>query len=51
MKGEAPEVSATYKTTSWSWIVDGHPMQDIEGGIVNFVKWPGWFLSSGHPLG
>lgn len=37
-------------TTPWANILNGHPLQDIGDGIVNFVKWSACLLEQGHPL-
>lgn len=35
----------------WSNLVDGKPQQFLLKGDVDFIKYPGWFLAEGHPLG
>lgn len=50
-EGEVAVAGVSTAEVSWARIGDGHPMQDTEGGIVNFEKWLEWILSFGHPLG
>lgn len=38
-------------TPFWVKIGDGKPPQFLFKGEVNFVKYPGWFMGAGHPLG